>query len=352
VADESTQAQCVAEHVLAQRENGVGLKSQAVLFRTSSHSAQLELELTRRNIPFVKFGGLRFLDAAHVKDVLSVLRWIENPRGRIAGFRALRLLPGVGPATATRWLDAIDGAADALTTLGTLVPPAACAEALPQFAALVARLETGRGDWPAQMDWLLEWYEPHAERRYDDAAMRTADLAQLRRIAATFADRERFLTELTLDPPEAVSDEAGAGRKDDEYLTLSTIHSAKGQEWKVVQVLNCVDGCLPSDLATGRAADIEEERRLLYVAMTRARDELTLLVPQRFYVHQQRSLGDRYVQASRSRFLPEALACHFVQETWPVTPPASAALVAAAAPSLDLPARMRAAWKRPKPAPV
>ena len=174
----------------------------------------------------------------------------------------------------------------------------------------------------------------------------------MRRIAATYADRERFLTELTLDPPAAVSDEAGAGRKDDEYLTLSTIHSAKGQEWKTVQVLNCVDGCMPSDLATGRAADIEEERRLLYVAMTRARDELTLLIPQRFYVHQQRSLGDRYVQASRSRFLPEALACHFAQETWPAAPAGAAPRVATAAPALDLPARMREAWKRTKPAPA
>ena len=161
--------------MLAQRENGVGLKSQAVLFRTSSHSAQLELELTRRNIPFVKFGGLRFLDAAHVKDVLSVLRWLENPRGRVAGFRALRLLPGVGPATATRWLDAIDGAADAVATLGTLAPPPACAEALPAFAALAVRMQARRGEWPAQMDWLLEWYEPHAGtalRRRADASGR------------------------------------------------------------------------------------------------------------------------------------------------------------------------------------
>jgi len=352
VADESAQAQCVAEHVLAQRENGVGLKSQAVLFRTSSHSAQVELELTRRNIPFVKFGGLRFLDAAHVKDVLSVLRWLENPRGRVAGFRALRLLPGVGPATATRWLDAIDGGADAVATLVALAPPPACAEALPAFATLAARMRARRDDWPAQMDWLLEWYEPHAERLYDDAAVRVADLAQLRRIAGTYADRERFLTELTLDPPAAVSDEAGAGGKDDEYLTLSTIHSAKGQEWKTVQVLNCVDGCMPSDLATGRAADIEEERRLLYVAMTRARDELTLLIPQRFYVHQQRNMGDRYVQASRSRFLPDGLACHFVQEAWPAAPAALTVRDAAAATALDLPARMREAWKRARTAPA
>jgi DNA helicase-2/ATP-dependent DNA helicase PcrA len=126
VADEIAQAQFVATEVLRHRENGIALHEQAVLFRASGHSAQLELELGRRNIPFVKFGGLRFLEAAHVKDVLSILRWIDNPRGRLAGFRTLRLLPGVGPATATRWLDALDDAAAPLVALAGIRGTCGC----------------------------------------------------------------------------------------------------------------------------------------------------------------------------------------------------------------------------------
>jgi DNA helicase-2/ATP-dependent DNA helicase PcrA len=193
------------------------------------------------------------------------------------------------------------------------------------------------------MDGVLAWYVPQMSRLYEDAAIREADLAQLRRIAATYASRERFLTELTLDPPAATSDEPGAPLKDEDYLVLSTIHSAKGQEWNAVQVLNVVDGCIPSDLATGSTSEIEEERRLLYVAMTRAKDHLALLVPQRYYVRQQSALGDRHVYASRSRFVPDAVCGHFDAVTWPMAAPAAKreALPGAV---VDLAARMRAAW--------
>jgi DNA helicase-2/ATP-dependent DNA helicase PcrA len=317
VADESGQAQFASEQVLLHRENGVSLREQAVLFRTSSHSAQLELELSRRNIPFVKFGGLRFLEAAHVKDLLSVLRWIENPRGRIAGFRALRLVPGVGPTTASRWLDALDVATDSVSTMRDFKAPLSAGDAWPSLIALYERLNApAKTAWPAEFEELVGWYTPQLERLYDDAPMRLQDLAQLQNIAGTYRGREQFLTELTLDPPSATSAEAGPPLLDEDYLTLSTIHSAKGQEWKVVQVLNCIDGCIPSDMATGNGDDIEEERRLLYVAMTRARDALVLLLPQRFYVHQQRAHGDRHVYATRSRFLTNEVCEHFSQETW------------------------------------
>jgi DNA helicase-2/ATP-dependent DNA helicase PcrA len=344
VGDEADQARFVAGQVLEWRETGIALKRQAVLFRTSSHSAQLELELARRNIPYVKFGGLKFLEAAHVKDVLALLRWAENPRGRLSGFRAARLLAGVGPAAATRLLDAMEGAADPVAAMRRHRMRAAAREDWTAWLAVYEALRSGAAGWPAEMDGVLAWYVPQMSRLYEDAAIREADLAQLRRIAATYASRERFLTELTLDPPAATSDEPGAPLKDEDYLVLSTIHSAKGQEWNAVQVLNVVDGCIPSDLATGSTSEIEEERRLLYVAMTRAKDHLALLVPQRYYVRQQSALGDRHVYASRSRFVPDAVCGHFDAVTWPLAAPAAKreALPGAV---VDLAARMRAAWR-------
>ncbi len=177
---------------------------------------------------------------------------------------------------------------------------------------------------------MRHWYEPHLERMHEDAVVRQADLVQLAQIAAGYPSRERFLTELTLDPPGATSDEAGVPLLDEDYLVLSTIHSAKGQEWKSVFVLNAVDGCIPSDLGVGTTAEIEEERRLLYVAMTRARDHLHLIVPQRFFVHQQSSHGDRHVYAARTRFIPAAILNLFNACAWPV---AASSRASAAKPS-------------------
>jgi DNA helicase-2/ATP-dependent DNA helicase PcrA len=345
VRDEADQARCVAERILDYREGGIALKSQAVLFRASSHSAQLELELARRDIPFVKFGGLRFLEAAHVKDVLSVLRWVENPRSRMAGFRAVRLLPGIGPAIAARLLDAMDEAADPLAAMAAFGMPPAAQEAWRALVALFGALRREEAGWPADMGLVARWYEPHLERLYEDSRARMGDLAQLQQIAATYPSRERFLTEVTLDPPGATSGEAGVPGRDDDYLILSTIHSAKGQEWKTVHVLNVVDGCIPSDLGTGSLEEIEEERRLLYVAMTRAKDHLHLMVPQRFYVHSQSASGDRHVYASRSRFIPPAISPHFETCAWPRVAPGTADEPAPGprpAPAIDVAARVRA----------
>jgi DNA helicase-2/ATP-dependent DNA helicase PcrA len=270
--DEAEQARFVATSVLANRERGAALKSQAVLFRTSHHSAALEL--ARRNIPFVKYGGLKFLEAAHVKDALAVLRFAENPRDRIAGFRVAQLLPGVGPKLA----EVIVAAAapdDGFAAMASLVLPPRAGADFAAFAALMRRLAARSAPWPGELADAVAWLTPKLETRYDDATQRIGDLEALERIAATFASRERFLSELALDPPDATSDEAGPPLIDEDYLVLSTIHSAKGQEWRAVFVLNWVDGCIPSDLATGSSEEIEEERRLLYVAMTRAKDELS-----------------------------------------------------------------------------
>ncbi|MGO8917448.1 MAG: ATP-dependent helicase, partial [Stellaceae bacterium] len=263
VRDESDQALYVVERILENREQGLALKSQAVLFRASHHSGPLEVELTRRNIPFVKFGGLKFLEAAHIKDMLSFLRWAENPRDRVAGFRVVQLLPGAGPVAAAKVLERVGELSDPVAGLSAFKPPAAAAEHWPAFIEAV-RLVRGRAaGWPAELDLVRRWYEPHLERIHDDAMLRQPDLLQLVQIASTYPSRERFLTELTLDPPDATSDRAGDPLLDEDYLILSTIHSAKGQEWKSVFILNAVDGCLPSDLATGTSAEIEEERRLL-----------------------------------------------------------------------------------------
>jgi ATP-dependent DNA helicase UvrD/PcrA len=316
VADEAAQARFVAQAILASREAGVQLKDQAVLFRASHHSAQLEIELTRRNIPFVKYGGLKFLEAAHVKDVLSVLRWCENPQDRVGGFRAVQLLPGIGPSTAAKILDQVEAKPDAYDVLDDIKMPNAAAEDWPAFARLFKQLRDGKVTWPAEFDLVRDWYAPHLERIYDDAQLRAADIAQLGQIAGGYRSRERFLTELTLDPPDATSGRAGTGVKDEDYTILSTIHSAKGQEWRVVRVLNVVDGCIPSDRATSTPEEIEEERRLLYVAMTRAKTELDLIVPQRFFTHQQTKLGDRHVYASRSRFIPDSIVDSFEARNW------------------------------------
>ena len=253
--DEQAQADYIVERVLAAREAGVPLHHQAVLMRTAHHSDLLEIELGRRNIPFVKYGGLKFLEAAHVKDVVCILRWAENPRDDIAGFRVLLLLPGVGPAHARRILDSTDRLDRRISTV-----PAAAHREWPPLCKLISTLRDATA-WPGQLGLVRKWYEPHLERLYEAVAVRIGDLEQLETLAANHASRESFLSDLTLDPPEAVGDLAGDPLIDEDYLILSTIHSAKGQEWDIVYVLNVVNGCIPSDLATGSKEEIEEERR-------------------------------------------------------------------------------------------
>ncbi|NGO54631.1 ATP-dependent helicase [Allomesorhizobium camelthorni] len=343
VRDEADQANFVCETVLQEREAGTALKAQAVLFRASHHSGPVEVELTRRNIPFVKFGGLKFLDSAHVKDVLAVLRLVENPRDRVTGFRVLQLLPGVGPSTAGAVMEAMATSLDAVLGLSAARVPQRTEAVWPAFVELFTGLRD-RSSWPADLERVRLWYEPHLDRIHEDATTRRADLLQLEQIASGYGSRERFLTDLTLDPPDATSDQAGPPHLDEDYLILSTIHSAKGQEWKNVFVLNAVDGCIPIDLATGEEADIEEERRLLYVAMTRAKDSLHLVTPQRFYTHGQASRGDRHVYASRTRFIPASILENFSQVSWSDRrdPRAGAARPEV---QVDLGARMRGLWK-------
>lgn len=344
VRSESDQARYIVEQVLERREAGTALKQQAVLFRTSSHSGALEVELTRRNIPFVKFGGLKFLDAAHVKDLMAVLRFVENPRDRVVGFRVMQLLPGVGPTSAQRVMDHIAAAASPLTALASAPVPPRAGPDWQGFLELIAEIASRDLGWPAELERARAWYEPHLDRIHEDGEVRLGDLLQLEQIAAGYPSRERFLTELTLDPPDATSDQAGVPLLDEDYLILSTIHSAKGQEWTSVFVLNVVDGCMPSDLGTGASAELEEERRLLYVAMTRAKDDLHLILPQRFFVHGQQKFGDRHVYASRTRFIPKSLLGLFEKATWPLAVP-TAPVETPASPVIDVGARLKSMWR-------
>jgi DNA helicase-2/ATP-dependent DNA helicase PcrA len=316
IPDEAEQARWVCNRILEHREAGIALTQQAVLFRAASHSAALELELMRRNIPFVKFGGLKFLEASHIKDVLALLRFAQNPSGRMAGFRVLQMIPGIGPATATRLLDAVGEAADPMAAIEAFEPPARSRADWDSFVGVYRHLRTPGLRWPADIDLAKNWYLPHLERMHDDAQVRAADVEQLTQLAGGYGSRESFLAEITLDPPEATSDRAGPPLLDEDYLILSTIHSAKGQEWKSVHVLNVVDGCIPSDMATGSLEEIEEERRLLYVAMTRAKEHLHLVVPNKFFIKQQAQMGDRHVYAQRTRFVSPAMLKHFEECVW------------------------------------
>ena len=306
-ADETAQSIEVCDAVLDLREQGFDLRDQAVLFRTGHHSDGLELELSRRDIPFVKFGGLKFLEAAHVKDLLALLRVLDNPADQLAWNRVLALLPRVGPATIRRVTEDIGLAtepAGALTRFlaGAATVPAAAGHATEELRAAWAECTDDQHPPAAAIERLREWCAVVFPDRYRDVDARLADLDQLAAGARQYSDRSRFLTELTLDPPEGTGDLAQAPHLDDDYLILSTIHSAKGGEWRAVHLIHAADGNIPSDMALSDREGLEEERRLLYVALTRAKDELRVSFPVRFHIHRH-GLDDRHNLAPLSRFL-------------------------------------------------
>jgi len=315
VDDLPTQAEFICTRVLASREAGIPLRRQAVLFRTGSHSDALEVELTKRKVPFVKYGGLKFLEAAHVKDLLAVLRWADNPRNQLAAFRVLQFMPGMGPANAKRALDHFVAADFQWSSLEKFEPPNDARVAWKKFHELFTLLGEPNREWRGQIHLVREWYKPHMERLYEHVHMRIGDLDQLELLSSQYQTRERFVTELTLDPPQATSDLAGQPLMDEDYLVLSTVHSAKGMEWDNVYILNVVDGSFPNEFAN-KAELIEEERRLLYVAMTRARNELTFIVPLRFQITSQPKTSDGHVYGGRSRFLTEKLIKCFDEQTF------------------------------------
>ncbi len=319
VEDLQTQAEYVCSEVLKRREANVPLRKQAVLFRTSSHSDVLEVELARRKIPFVKYGGLKFLEAGHIKDLLAVLRWADNPRNTLAAFRTLQLLPGMGPGNARRALDHFDASGGSLGSLQSFTPPSGTAQDWRRLVELLLALADPQRPWTGQVHLAREWYRPHFERQYEHFHTRLGDLDQLEVLSGTYPSRERFLTELTLDPPNATSDLAGRPALDEDFLVLSTIHSAKGMEWDTVYLLNVVDGSFPSEFATGKPELIEEERRLLYVGLTRAQNDLLLLAPLKFH------LTSPIIATATRTSTAAAAASSPTRSSRPSTPPPSRA---------------------------
>jgi DNA helicase II / ATP-dependent DNA helicase PcrA len=303
--DAQAQAEYITGKILHTREIGGSLKRHAILFRSSHHSDVLEVELAKKNIPFVKYGGLKFLEAAHVKDMMSVLRWADNPRNSVSGFRVLKLQPGFGPAHAKRALEHFEAKGFEMKSLAEFDAPQAVKMEWKRFCVLLEKLADPATPWAGQVGLVKDWYKPQLERIYDAAWTRMGDLEQLEQLAVQSPTRERFLTELTLDPPVASSDQSNSASKDEDYVILSTIHSAKGQEWDIVYVLNVSDGNFPSEFSTGKPEMIEEERRLLYVAMTRARNELHLCAPLKFAITQQPRNGDAHVYGAKSRFMTD-----------------------------------------------
>lgn len=398
--DEPEQSLAVCGNIISHLEQGIALKRQAVLFRAGHHSSHLEVELTRRRIPFHKYGGLKFIEAAHVKDMLAFLRILENPWDELSWFRVLLLLEGIGPRTARRILDQIGvrrevlpaeaeppvetpaaeapppaepaerameataGSVPALTeeesdepdSVLPLTPsfqtplrrflesqpnaPAASREQLAQLRMALAhcvglRLAPGAGEGEvtleplpavpplsaapplsAQVERIRQFYEPVFERTYENPKVRLRDLEQLEQIAAGYRSRNRFITDLTLDPPTSTSDLAGAPYLDEDYLILSTIHSAKGCEWDVVHIIHAADGMIPSDMSTGDTEGVDEERRLFYVAMTRAKDNLYVYFPIRYY-HTKSRMGDAHSYAQITRFISPAVKRLFEQRLPP-----------------------------------
>jgi ATP-dependent DNA helicase UvrD/PcrA len=312
--DEGEQAVEVCDRVLAAREEGMELRTQAVLFRTGHDSDLLELELTRRGIPFVKYGGLRFLDAAHVKDLIALLRLTDNPSDEVSWFRLLQLLDGVGPTRARRVLDALRASrggppeVNRWPQAAVHVPESSREHAAALIDAL-SNVSAGASDAPttsAQVEHCCSAIAPLIRLRYPDGMVRASDLDQLAAAARGAEDIRHFVSELVLDPPASSADLAGPPHLDEDYLVLSTVHSAKGLEWDAVHLIGAYDGNFPADMSTASEEGVAEERRLLYVALTRARRRLHVYVPFRYY-HRPRGGDDVHGYGQASRFLTGAV---------------------------------------------
>jgi DNA helicase II / ATP-dependent DNA helicase PcrA len=311
--DDEDQVEYLIRRILTHREEGIDLRRQAVLFRTSHHSMLLEAELVRRKIPFHKYGGLKFVDAAHVKDLMAFLRMAENPRDSVAAMRVLPLLPGIGPKRAMDRLKVFQelGSLQAgLQAWREWNPPPATGETWSEFVEMFSWLLEGDASTPEQVHRVRKFYTPILEERYDTHQSRSRDLEQLEEISSRYKNRGTLLTELALDPPSSTEDFAGPPHLDDDYLILSTIHSAKGLEWDAVYVIHATDGNIPSDMSTGSVEQINEELRLFYVALTRAKRHLYVCAPLRYY-HRPTMHSDKHGYGLVTRFVTKDVRATF-----------------------------------------
>ncbi|MCI0471484.1 MAG: ATP-dependent helicase, partial [Candidatus Aminicenantes bacterium] len=253
----------------------------AVLFRAGWHANELEIELRNRNIPYVKYGGLKFAEAAHIKDVLSFLRVLHNPFDDIAWLRLLTLLEGIGPTFANKIIAEIFAKnGDFLALISPGFEKKKFFGALQALYKLLASLVKSTMKPGALLDAVIEYYNPIFALQYDDFHRRKGDLDSLSRISQRYRTLEEMLTDVVLEPPDSSQEGVEPTAKDDEKLVLSTIHSAKGLEWHTVFIIHLVEGYFPSPRSIEREEDVEEERRLFYVAATRAMRNLYLVTPE------------------------------------------------------------------------
>jgi DNA helicase-2/ATP-dependent DNA helicase PcrA len=341
--DEEQQTRFVVDRILELHEEGTRLRQMAVLFRAGYMSANLEIELTNRKIPFEKWGGLKFLEAAHVKDVLAFLRILENPRDEVSWYRILLLLPGIGESTARSAIESMASAAWESAAFGRYQPPARARAAHASLVALLDELRSGRSTdeaiVAAEISRVRLLYDNVLRERYDKAEPRLADLDQLQHIAAGYPDRATFLSALALEPPQATQDLAGASEdEEDDYLVLSTAHSAKGKEWDAVFVIWAVDGWFPSARCLKTPEETDEERRLMYGAMTRARNHLSIVYPLNAYSTRR---GSEYSLDQLSRFIDRGVRDRMERVSVGVPATAPDADTAPRGPLLDLRALLR-----------
>ncbi len=299
--DEGDQSRFIIDQIRALRSEGLDCEEMAVLFRAGFHSFDLEVQLAKAGIGFVKYGGFKFVEAAHVKDVLSFLRARLNPKDTLSLARCLMLLPGVGPKKSK---DIIDWLRESGSTLAQVDQfpgkTKANQEPLSEVAALMSSLEAAEMRGPAaEADLVMEFYRPYLVQRFDDHPRRAKDLETVTDLALNYNSTYRFLSDLALDPPSNLY----SGREYGEKLVLSTVHSAKGLEWKAVFILWATEGRFPAGPALEDEEALEEERRMMYVAITRAQDHLYICSPVRSY-----SLHQGTIFHTRSRFLDEARA--------------------------------------------
>jgi DNA helicase II / ATP-dependent DNA helicase PcrA len=302
-ANADAEARAVADAILTAHQDGLPLREQAVLMRTGHHSNQLEIELAVRKIPFVKYGGIEYTDTAHVRDLLAALRLVHNRRDELAWYRLLCRHRAIGKATArslTAALLATETPADYSEVVAEAPPKARTA----LHATLTDLADAQAASGPARaVEHCRSAIRRLVRAHYADWPRRIEDLDRLAATAAAQTDLAAFVAELIIDPAAASADYAKKPQVDEDYLTLSTVHSAKGLEWTAVHLIHAVDGAFPSDLALSTDDGLDEEQRLFYVAVTRARDVLSIYIPQRMPTNT--GYGARHVLAKPSRFLTD-----------------------------------------------